>query len=116
MSASPIPVDDIRIIELTLKQPDERDGQVVEYNVILSLVLCIESVQFLGTALDRKSTQFYPTKCLGKDSGKLGEILPVLVASRMRASRLPSTAKDSGAELRIAKLVEQKPLNLLGGL
>ena len=96
------------------KDIPSRNGLVVPFNDVITTVLgCNTSIQFLGNQEQSKNTLFYLAPYLTKDNVSLSNCISVIKKSYDDVTTNPSKAVDTGTDLRFAKHMNMRILNML---
>jgi hypothetical protein len=117
---NPFPDDDSRLIywhtkRATISNPTVSNGNIVEFNRILTSILASNTcVSLLGDSIQAKTTTFYMLKYMTKDPIALASTLSTIVEACNKVN-IPSTAADASEHSRKAKLFLQRTLNSMIG-
>ena len=104
----------IAIYNIIKEELPKRNGLIVPFNdVITALLGCNSSVQFLGNSEQSKNTIFYLVPYLTKDNVSLSNCIPIIEQAYKHVIDKGSVASDQGTDLRLAKHLGMRLLNLL---
>ena len=96
------------------KDIPSRNSLVVPFNDVITTVLgCNTSIQFLGNQEQSKNTLFYLVPYLTKDNVSLSNCISVIKKAYDDVTTRPSKAADTGTDLRFAKHMNMRILNML---
>ena len=104
----------IRIYNIVKEELPQRNGLVVPFNDVMTVVLgCNSSVQFLGNAEQSRNSIYYLVPYLTKDNVSLSNCIPLIEKTYEEVLKRGSVAEDRGSDTRFAMHLATRLLNQL---